>query len=855
MLSAVFVVKDILCFAFLIDYLREIMPCMQQNCNTCTHASPNVRTRYRLCYSMSKNENSMKRRLLYLIPLLVFGFLVVSTTLVRSPTAYAATSTAPVKAPELDCPESPLHWLVCPVIDGMSTAVSALDDFINKQLSVGTPSDSSDPNQIFCNSSSSGSARTSCDAYHAAWASVRNIALGLMVIAVVIVLIAQAVGLEILDAYTIRKVMPRLLVCALAITLSWQLMQFFVTLSNDLAYGIRYIIYQPFSNLPSASLGGGATAISSLFSLSALTLLGWMGLLSYIGTALIAVFIAVLVLILRQLVIIMLIIIAPIAIAAYILPNTAKIYKFWWESFSKALLMFALISGLIATGRVFAAISAVNDNGPIAQMAGFAAYFLPYFLIPATFKFAGGALSQIGGFVNSRGQGAFGALKSYRGNVAKKNIQDLKDGNRLHGEGYGGLMAPYGAFARGFNRFTAGTANLPNAGYNPRRMRQRMSAARSNRLTDQAKEALEKNSDVRALTADDDLVEAANYATDQIRQGSTQGFEDLVRQDLDRRNYHNVEQGTALLRRGRNSMNSDGFDTAMGIAAFGTSSGLTPQRRINPVTGQQEVIGGAAEGRAMINRIAGNDRQRAIQMLGASRQLAESKGRFDLAGGSFTEDAEILDDMHHGTITQANANQRLLRGSLDGTGRGRVFGGHRRNIDAMAPEVRQLLDESFGLGQRPIDGGQAIGPGGAGNPTEVVQQLAFAANALDAASSNSAESARVVNDQILSQEVNLDALHPDVLEALGTITYERNPDGSVMRDTTTGKGVFKEKLGVTTYGHLVEAMRNDENFARYRREYGSASREAALRGQQPPAGGTTPPPGGAAGGAGGAGGP
>lgn len=813
----------------------------------------------------------MKRLFSYLTVPLLSLVLVLSVTFAFSSPAYAATPTPPT-TPALKCPVTVISWAVCPVIDGMVQATEWLDNFINSQLSVGSPGASSDPNQIFCDSQSAvGTATQSCQAFYNAWASMRDIALGLMAIAAIIVLISQALGFELLDAYTIRKVLPRLLIAAFGITLSWPLMQFFVTFTNDLAFGIRYLIYAPFEGLRSPTLSGGGAAVGSLFALGALNVLGWAGLLTFVLTAALAVVVGFIVIVLRQLLIILLIIVAPVAIVAYILPHTQRVWKLWWESFSKALLMFALISAMIAIGRVFAVVNGVDNanTSSLNQLVGFAAYFLPYFLIPMTFKFAGGALRNIGGMINDRSRGVFGGLRNYRSNVAKKNMHDNATGNRLHGDTYGGLMKPYGVFASNFNRTTAGVANLRNAGYNPRRMRQRMSAARSTRITDEAKEGLEKNEKVRQLTSDDDLVEASLHASERINAGDTRGYEALVREELENRNYHNVEQGVALLRSAHNSMETEAFDTAMAIAAFGTSSGLTPDYVQDPVTGETTIVGGAARGRAIINEVAGGDRQRAIQMLGAARQLAESKGRFDLAGGSFTEDAEILDDMYKGQLTEARANDRLLRGALDGTGRGRIFAGHRRNIDAMAPQVRNLLDESFGYQHRaananPVRGLDPTNPTQLtpGNPQEVVQQLAFAANSLDAASSNSAESARVFNDQVLSQTVNFHNLDRPTLDALRTITYARNPDGTVMRNTVTGQPVLRNindigSNGVMTYGQIIEAMRNDEQFGRYRREYGRFSNEAAAAnaaaaGAQPPpaaaAGAAGPPGGGPAGG-------
>ncbi len=324
-------------------------------------------------------------------------------------------------APGLKCATklfNPLTWLLCPAVKGLINIVGAIDDIITSQLSVGTDNNGSNPNQIFCDKDDPGSdgAQKSCKAYESAWKSFRNIALGLMVVSGLIIVIAQALGWEILDAYAIRKTLPRLIIAAVAITLSWKLMGFFVEFTNDLGYGIRSLIYKPFAdaNFDQATLGGGGTVAASLVGGVAIGALGIFGLLSFAATAALAVAVAFLVLIVRQLVIIVLIIFAPIAILAFILPNTQKVYKLWWESFSKALLMFPIIAAFIAVGRVFAAVSATSGGGTLGDFIGFVAYFAPYFLLPLTFRFAGGALANIGGFIDNKGKGGFDRLKKFR---------------------------------------------------------------------------------------------------------------------------------------------------------------------------------------------------------------------------------------------------------------------------------------------------------------------------------------------------------------------------------------------------------------------------------------------------------
>ena len=174
-----------------------------------------------------------------------------------------------------------------------------------------------------------------------------------MVAAILIVIIASALGFEMLDAYTIRKVLPRIIIVAIAITLSWNLMEFLVTLSNDLGYGIRYLMYKPFENLNlTLQLGGGKDVAVTLLGGAAITALGVFGLLLFSLSAALSLFMAFVVMILRQILIIMLIIIAPIAIVCYILPNTQRVYTLWWNTFIRALLMFLIIEAIITAGRI-----------------------------------------------------------------------------------------------------------------------------------------------------------------------------------------------------------------------------------------------------------------------------------------------------------------------------------------------------------------------------------------------------------------------------------------------------------------------------------------------------------------------
>ncbi|MDB5181247.1 MAG: hypothetical protein JWP13_10, partial [Candidatus Saccharibacteria bacterium] len=348
-----------------------------------------------------------------------------------TPPGAPAEAAATQEDPEMDCDMTwnPLTWFLCPLVKLLNSTINGLDNAITGLLTV-------EQDKIFNTASDPGRG------YYKAWQTFRGIALGLLVIGALIMIISQALGFDFLDAYTIKKVVPRLLVAIIGIALSWEIMRWFVILTNNLGMGVRSLIYYPFveagmGNLGDTALAGGA--IIPLLLTGGFLGLGLMGLLSFGATALLALFIAFMVLILRQLVIVVLILFAPIAIAAYILPNTQGIWKLWYESFTKALMMFPIIMAFLAVGRVYAMTSGGEGATVDGQIIAFVAYIIPYFLIPLTFRFAGGALSTLGGFVNNRGRGAFDRLKKYRGNQMATNMQAMKENRRFNPNANGRL--------------------------------------------------------------------------------------------------------------------------------------------------------------------------------------------------------------------------------------------------------------------------------------------------------------------------------------------------------------------------------------------------------------------------------
>ncbi|HSX15594.1 MAG TPA: hypothetical protein VLF40_02280 [Candidatus Saccharimonadales bacterium] len=306
----------------------------------------------------------------------------------------------------LNCNSGTLNWLICPVITIAAKAANVLDGIIMSTLDV-------DVAPIFDNTNVPGPSK----GYYTAWNSFRIIAVALMTIAGIAMVAAQAFGFEFLDAYTIRKVLPRLLIAIIGISLSWQLMRLAVSFFDTVGFDIRTLMYAPFKAL-GGTINIGVGVLTTL-GVGALIFLNPASL-TFILTALLAAFVGFVILVLRQVAIIMLIIVAPVAIACYVLPNTQKVWKLWIDNFLGLMLMFPIISALIAAGHIFSAVALRSGGGGgfastlVAQALGIIAYFIPYFLLPLAARLATGVIGNLAGFVNNSGKGLFDRMKKYR---------------------------------------------------------------------------------------------------------------------------------------------------------------------------------------------------------------------------------------------------------------------------------------------------------------------------------------------------------------------------------------------------------------------------------------------------------
>ncbi|MCA9344927.1 hypothetical protein KC946_03760, partial [Candidatus Saccharibacteria bacterium] len=128
---------------------------------------------------------------------------------------------------------NPITWIMCALITGFTEAIQALDDGVTNLLDIRAV-------EFF------GEGETG-DSFNSIWTGVRTIALGFLIIVALIMIISTAIGVGPFDAYTVKKVMPRLVMVIILIPLSWAIVYFMIDMTSVLGYGVRNLIQAPFT--------------------------------------------------------------------------------------------------------------------------------------------------------------------------------------------------------------------------------------------------------------------------------------------------------------------------------------------------------------------------------------------------------------------------------------------------------------------------------------------------------------------------------------------------------------------------------------------------------------------------------
>lgn len=330
-----------------------------------------------------------------------------------SKTATAATGvTAPVPIDEgkgeekVTCAIVGIGWVICPVLSFLAEIVDGAYKFVSALLVV-------QPLLSVPGSDSAG--------VYDAWSNMRNFANVAFVMAFMFIIFSQITSVGI-NNYGIKKMLPKLIVAAILVNISYWLCAIAVDLSNILGGSINGLLKgigeNGLVNGPNAddfgatgSTAGGWVAITTfVLAGGALLATGMLyvalaALLPALATVASAILVTFVILTIRQGLIILLIVVSPLAFVAYLLPNTEPLFKKWRSLFQVFLIMYPIISLIFGASALASTIimkSATGDFKIAVQIMGAVVAILPLLIVPALIKAATGVLNRIGlgGFVN-----------------------------------------------------------------------------------------------------------------------------------------------------------------------------------------------------------------------------------------------------------------------------------------------------------------------------------------------------------------------------------------------------------------------------------------------------------------------
>ena len=315
------------------------------------------------------------------------------------------------------CGVDGIGWLVCPLMSFAGSLGDASYSAISYFLSI--------DKGIFKDQENGG--------LEQAWKFFRDIANAVFAVIFLWVIFSQISNVGVSN-YGIKKILPRLIIGALLVNLSFYLCQIAVDLSNILGFSLKGVLEGAASKVgtQSAEVGTFNTLIVGGLTLAGAGLFIFLAVsIPTIMALLLALLVVLVILIVRQAAVILLIAISPLAFAAWLLPNTENLFKKWMSVFRGLLIVFPLISLLYGAGKLAGAVlaaSATDDpNNPkeTMQFAALAASILPLIATPFVLK---SSLNSLGSFAGKLGGLSGLANKKLGSTIANKSrINDVKN--------------------------------------------------------------------------------------------------------------------------------------------------------------------------------------------------------------------------------------------------------------------------------------------------------------------------------------------------------------------------------------------------------------------------------------------
>ena len=291
-----------------------------------------------------------------------------------------------------------LGWLICPGTGFLANVIDGAYEVLENLLQVNPlPTDKDAP-------------------MHVVWDYMRGITNIIFVIFFLVVIYSQITGFGISN-YGIKRVLPRLIVAAILINLSYILCTLAVDVSNILGQGFRSVfqhiqdqaiangsINEIASTTSTAGIVATLLGIGTIGTVAALTFSGgvtgliWL-LIPIVLSGAIAIISAVVTMAARQALIFLLVMVSPLAFVAYLLPNTEKWFTKWYQMFFRMIFFYPLFSILYGASQLAGFVTITSATNWLGVVLGIAIQVLPLFMSIPLMRMSGTILGGVSGFI------------------------------------------------------------------------------------------------------------------------------------------------------------------------------------------------------------------------------------------------------------------------------------------------------------------------------------------------------------------------------------------------------------------------------------------------------------------------
>lgn len=340
-----------------------------------------------------------------------------------NPSASNAIVITPVSTPNTtttggsSCVVDGIGWIVCPVTNWLAKSMDWLFDVLTSFLEV-RPVQTNQQTPIY-----------------RAWSVMQSFANVAFVIAFLVIIYSQVTG-GMMTNYGIKKLLPRVIVAAILVNISYWICSVAVDVSNIIGYSIQDIFITIRNNLvgpggngwdiaswesiTGAVLSGGAVAAAGALALNSAIVATGGGfaaaiylLLPALAVVILAAVVAVLILAARQAIITILIIISPLAFVAFLLPNTEKLFDKWKDLFTTLLVMFPMFSIVFGGAQLAGTAIIQNADSIVLIILGMLVQVAPVVITPLLIRLSGSLLGKIAGMVNNPKKGVLDRTRNW----------------------------------------------------------------------------------------------------------------------------------------------------------------------------------------------------------------------------------------------------------------------------------------------------------------------------------------------------------------------------------------------------------------------------------------------------------